>query len=380
MRYKPSIFPLEFKSHFERLQSKTIEDWIGFKNQSFNTNKTPQYIDVVNSLLDAVETEFIKDPEFVWIAAKAGVQTGQLKRVLDNITWKHHYPFIRGQGALALTFLGKTSEALDLINAAEAEAEKKEDLEVLLELYGIKTFALTVENKYQEAIGVFIKASQLTQNDKSLTYWLQLASTRYAYSLLKLGYYEEATRVNNKVLSFANHTGDRFYKVLAFTGLGHCLDRVKKPEEALKLYDKGLKISEQIQSLNLSSIILNRIGMSIAWRKRKLEESVDYFRRAIASAQEGDSEWLIFGPMANLAIIKKMTGNYFEAQELFEGVKDRAESCGLVRDQVFAYINLSDIYKELGDKIRSIDYKNIAQDLAKSLQSEYSTDNDFEKI
>ena len=374
VKYNQSILPLEFKYHFSRIKQETIQLWIDFKEKSPYASSSQSFYELTNTLLDVVETEYIKDPEFIWIATKAGVYSGQLNRILENITWKFQEPFIRGQAAFALTFKGKTTEALELLNAAETIAEKSEDLEVLLELLGIKTFALTVENKYQEAIGVFIKALQLAKEDKHLNYWLQLSRIRYAYSLLKLGYYEEATIESNNVLKIAINQGDRVYKVLAFTGLGHCLDRVKKSDDALKLYKKALDISSEISSLNLSSIILNRIGMSIAWRKRKLEDATDYFKRSIATAQEGDADWLMYGPMANLALIKKMTGNYFEAQELFEGVRDRAESCGIIRDQIFAYINLSDIYKELGEKTKSIDYKNIAQDLAKTLQSEFSVD------
>ncbi|OLS19967.1 MAG: hypothetical protein HeimC3_42930 [Candidatus Heimdallarchaeota archaeon LC_3] len=377
IKFNQSILPVEFKYHFTRLKPETIQLWIDFKEKSPHISSFQTFHELTNTLLDVVETEYIKDPEFIWIATKAGVYSGQLNRILENITWKYQEPYIRGQAAFALTFKGKTTEALEILKAAETEAEKSEDLEIILELLGIKTFALTVENKYQEAIGVFIKALQFAKEDKHLNHWLQLSRIRYAYSLLKLGYYEEATRENNKVLSIANNLGDRIFKVFALTGLGHCLDRVKKSDDALKLYNKALDISSKINSLNLSSIILNRIGTSIAWRKRNLDGAADYFKRSIATAQEGDADWLMFGPMANLALIKKMSGNYFEAQELFEGVRDRAESCGIIRDQIFAYINLSDIYKELGDKTKSIDYKNIAQELAKTLQSEFSANKDF---
>ena len=111
--------------------------------------------------------------------------------------------------------------------------------------------------------------------------------------------------------------------------------------------------------------------MATAWRKKKLDESIDYFRRAIASAQEGGSSWLEFGPMANLAIVKKMKGAYFEAGELFEAVKDRTinSESGDLNDQLFAYMNLADIYQELGDLERATESKKIAQDLAKQLRN-----------
>ena len=74
----------------------------------------------------------------------------------------------------------------------------------------------------------------------------------------------------------------------------------------------------------------------------------------------------------NLISAKPVAKEDFEAGELFEAVKDRtlnAES-GDLNDQLFAYMNLSDIYKELGDEDRANESKKIAQDLAKQLRSE----------
>ena len=76
--------------------------------------------------------------------------------------------------------------------------------------------------------------------------------------------------------------------------------------------------------------------------------------------------------MANLPIVKKMKGAYFEAGELFEAVKDRTISTesGDLNDQLFAYMNLADIYQELGDVERANESKKIAQDLAKQLRND----------
>ena len=117
--------------------------------------------------------------------------------------------------------------------------------------------------------------------------WLQQARVRHAYSLLKLSYTSDASAVYHKVLEIATLANDRFYKAQALNGIGHCLDRIGKTDEALEMYSKALKESESIQAINIKSLIVNRIGMATAWRKKKLDESVDYFRRAIASAQEG---------------------------------------------------------------------------------------------
>ncbi|MFW9930157.1 MAG: tetratricopeptide repeat protein [Candidatus Thorarchaeota archaeon] len=370
MKFKPSILPNEFRYHFKRIDQATIDQWISFKELNPFLRKNPSFLEISNGLLDSIETEFITNPEFVWIACKSGIITGQLNRVLD-ISWKYSESYIRGQSAFALAFKGKTTDALALLKAAEYNAEKEEDIEVLVDLFGIRAFTLAVEKKFEEVTGAYIKATQYSKGQKGLTQWAQLARTRAAYAMLKLGYISDSSIINNQVLSLANQSGDRFYKIQALNGLGHCLDRVSKTDDALKLYQKALGISLELKSVNLSSVILNRMGMAYAWRKKDLNGSIDYFKRSIAYSQEGESDWLIFGPMANLAIIKKMSGDYFDAQELFEGVKDRSESSGNLRDQIFAYINLSDIYRELGDNYRSQEYKKIADDLTKYLQSEF---------
>jgi tetratricopeptide (TPR) repeat protein len=265
---------------------------------------------------------------------------------------------------------GQTSEALELLKAAEKIAEKHEDLEQLVEIWGIRVFTLTVKKKFQEAIGEYIKASQVTVDNERLEQWLQWARIRHAYSLLKLSYVSDASTENSKVLTLAKNTGDRFFQSQALNGIGHCLDRVGRTNDALKMYNKALNIADEIHSSNIMSLILNRIGMATAWRKKQLNEAVDFFRRSIAAAQEGGSIWLEFGPMANLAIVKKMKGDFFEASELFEAVKDRSDQAGDLNDQLFAYINLADIYQELGDEVKAKESKYIAQDLARQLRTD----------
>jgi tetratricopeptide (TPR) repeat protein len=367
-RSKLSLLPNEFRYHIGRIPDETLQSWQTLQIDTPFNQEYPIFFDVSNALLDTVETEQIIDPEFVWVAIKAAVMTGQLSRGLD-ITWKYQEPYIRGTAAFAQALRGQTSEALALIKAAEKEAEKTEDLEVLIELLGIKAFTLTVQKNYQEAIGCFIKGSQLATT-KDLEHWLQLARLRNAYSLLKLGYISDASVLNNRALTLANQSGDRFFKAQALIGIGHCLDRVGKTDDAIKLYHKAIRLTNELHASPIASIALNRVGMAIAWRKKQLEEAIDYFRRAIASAQE--AEWLIYGPMANLAIIKKMQGEYFEAQELFEGVKDRSGASGDLREQISAYINLSELYDNQGDKQRAEEYKKIAQELAKILQTDFN--------
>ena len=370
-------FPAELHLHIDRLSDGVLTAWEEIRNDpKYFHQPNPSFSDYSNILSRVVEKNLITDPEFVWLTAKAGVMTGQLNRVLD-FSWRFNHPGLRAQAALALSFKGQTIEALELLKAAEREAETlaakdPTDLEIMIEINGNRAFTLTVLKKFQEAIGEYLKASQVSEPESKLSQWLQQARVRHAYSLLKLSYTSDASTVYQKVHDIANQANDRYYRAQALNGMGHCLDRIGKTDEALEMYSKALSESESMQAINITSLILNRIGMATAWRKKKLDESIDYFRRAIASAQEGGSSWLEFGPMANLAIVKKMKGAYFEAGELFEAVKDRtinAES-GDLNDQLFAYMNLADIYQELGDVERATESKKIAQDLAKQLRND----------
>jgi tetratricopeptide (TPR) repeat protein len=371
------LFPSELHLHINRLSDETLSAWeqIRFDETLFPQSQ-PSFADYANVLSRVVEKGLISDPEFIWLTAKAGIITGQLNRVLD-FSWKFNHPGLRAQAALALSYKGQTNEALELLKAAEREAEilaakDPDDLEILVEINGSRAFTLTVLKKFQEAIGEYLKASQVSEPESRLEQWLQQARVRYAYSLLKLSFTSDASAVNQKVLDLANQSNDRYFKSQALNGIGHCQDRIGKTDEALEMYSQALNESESIQAINITSIILNRVGMALAWRKKDLDTSIDYFRRAIASAQEGSSSWLEFGPMANLAIVKKMKGAYFEAGELFEAVKDRTinSESGDLNDQLFAYMNLSDIYQELGDIERANESKKIAQDLARQLRND----------
>ena len=370
-----TLFPPELHLHVDRLNDKVLDQWRQIRSdKTYFSSDTPNFSDYVQNMCRVVESGTINDSEFTWMTAKAGVIKGELSRVLD-FAWKDQSPGVRAQAALALSFKGQTGEALELLKAAEKEAETlaaldPKDLEILVEIWGVRSFTLTVQKKFQEAIGEYLKASQVSAPETRLEEWLQLARVRHAYSLLKLSFISDASNVNNKVLDLARNTENKYFIAQALNGIGHCLDRVGKTDEAIEMYFNALKEATSIQAVNIASLILNRIGMANAWRKKKLDESIDYFRQAIASAQEGESSWLEFGPMANLAIVKKMKGAFFEAGELFEAVRDRSETAGDLNDQLFAYMNLADIYQELGDTKRAQENKFIAQELAKQLRKD----------
>src|SRR3990172_2396511 len=83
-------FPQEFKLHVYRLSGDTLNSWLDFKEKYPYLSQNEgnhAFMDITNALLDAVETGRIVDPEFVWLAAKAGIYTGQLDRTLD-ISWR----------------------------------------------------------------------------------------------------------------------------------------------------------------------------------------------------------------------------------------------------------------------------------------------------
>lgn len=372
------LFPKELHLHIDRLEDSTLDSWEQIRTDTryFSNVNSPSFSDYANVLQRVVEKGIIQDSEFVWLAAKAGVIVGQLNRVLD-FAWRDQSPGVRAQAALAHAFKGQTKDAMELLKAAErraeaAAAQRHEDLEILVEIWGVRTFTLTVQKKFQEAIGEYLKAGQVAHDGSRLEQWLQWARARHAYALLKLSYISDASAVNQKVLTLANSANDRFFKAQALTGLGHCLDRLGRTDDALSMYNRALVVATDLEASNIKSLVLNRLGMAMAYRKKRLDDSVDYFRRAIATAQEGGSLWLEFGPMANLAIVKKRKGVFFEAGELFEVVRDRAELVGDLHDQLFAHINLADIYAELGDDLRASESKEVAQELARQLRQDSS--------
>ena len=209
------LFPSELALHIPRLSEETLTIWEKIKSdpQFFpESNQNTSFADYTNALCRVVEKNLIVDPEFVWVAAKAGVITGQLNRVLD-FAWKFNHPGLRAQAALALAYKGQTKEALELLRAAEREAEilaasNPNDLEILVEINGSRAFTLTVLKKFQEAIGEYLKGSQVAEPESNLIHWLQQARVSHAYSLLKLSYTSDASTDYQKVNELSTQAND----------------------------------------------------------------------------------------------------------------------------------------------------------------------------
>lgn len=372
-------FPAEIKYHRQRMNEfslKWLEEEFSKFVADFEVTKINQkeiaYQDLADFYLNLLESELPVDAEIVYIAVKLGVITGKLSKVL-KIDYSNKAPSILMYQGLANIFMNKFDDADKLLNEAEMKANKEADDAVLFEIWGIKIYLENARYAYYKGIKIYDKAlghynSIKKETDKDgLTGFFQWVRIAGAKSLLKTGNVRECLYLNQGALNEANKMNDKFFRAFSLLGLGHALDLVGQVKESVRLYTKALKLSQRINSNNLSSIIYNRLGMASAWRLDNLEDGTEYFKRAVLFSNKGEGNWLKDGPMWNLVAAYQSKKDFAKAINTIQEIAFNARQAGESRTELIATLNLAQLLEEVGNYDEARKTRDVGESLASIL-------------
>lgn len=357
-----SIFlPPEIIPHKIRLSKETLH-WLEDKLEKNNDKNLDKFAELMFDLIDQHE---IVDAEIAYIAVKAGVMTSKLAKVIN--IGKANHPAIKAYQALAHLYMNNFSQANDLLEQAETEAEKMDDVLVLAEIYGIKIYLYNARYQFFQGVKIIQKAFDILDKPKnkalveanpSFVQWIRISGAK---SLLKLGNVPEAFYTNKRALKLSN---DRFFKALSMLGIGHCYDLIGKTGDSIQYYKRALKQANEIKSYNIISIIYNRLGMALAWRMDKLADGENYFSEAIVSAERGECFWLKEGPQWNLIALYRAKKDYNSAILEIEEIIESTRRVGESRTELIALLNLGELLEEKGDVKEAEKVREAADSLA----------------
>lgn len=207
------------------------------------------------------------------------------------------------------------------------------------------------------------KESPLTGGMKELFTAENEAGTK----LLKEGKYKEAESHFEKSIEYGKKLGQNSENLAKF-GLCRCYSMTGDLDKALKIANELLEFYENQPTPK--GEILNLIG-SVYEQKGKLEQSEEYFKKALASYQKAKKlpEGQIIQVENNLGLLNLRRGKFKLAASQFEKIVDKTKHSSKLTDLVYisSRINLGLCYTELSNFEEAYNQLDLAQKKAEDV-------------
>lgn len=345
----------ELNLHLRRLSPNQVKDIIDFSTSNYWETKDFHQIShefeefIQNRLVDEA-----KYSELLYIQAKLLFFAGDLVKLNNLFTLSaatQNIPGVQLYYALGLAFQGHSKEGLEILERIDLDLYendhflKLEILSATLFIYSIKRDYLAV-SEYFFQIYNFIDSNEVA--DETRAHLLPWAYLRQAYSIRAQGKIFKAMELIDSCYSGLRSFPHRFFQVMALTLMGHCHHNLGNIKRALEFYDQAIDIAVEIESWILLSILYNRVALAMMAQKQpKLAKR--YFDQAISQAKQSNANWLIIGPLVNLAQYKLAEGKINEAIDDYHQFVEVASGAGDEQELCYAQLTLAELYKGIGD-------------------------------
>ena len=345
----------ELNLHLRRLTSNQAKDIIEFSLE--NHWETKDFHQISKEFEEFIHKRLANEPkysELLFLQAKLLFFAGDLEKLNSLFTVSaatQNIPGVQLYYALGLAFQGHSKEGLEILEHIDLGLYEKDSflkLEVLsatLFIYSIKRDYLAV-SEYFYQIYNYINSNEFSDEFKA--HILPWAYLRQAYTIRAQGKVFKAIELIESCYSGLRSFPHRFFHAMALTLHGHCYHNLGNIETALEFYDQAIDIGVEIQSWILLSILYNRVALAMMAQKQpKLAKR--YFNQAITHAKQSNANWLIIGPLVNLAQYKLAEGKINEAIDDYHQFVDVASGTGDEQELCYAQLTLAELYKGVGD-------------------------------
>ncbi|UCE08105.1 MAG: tetratricopeptide repeat protein, partial [bacterium] len=345
----------EINLHLRRLAPNQVKDIVEFAKT--NHWEIKDFHQITQELEEFISTRPVNEPrypELLYLQAKLLFFAGDLARLNNLFTFSaatQNIPGVQVYYALGLAFQGHSREGLEILEHIDLDLYRNDSfikLEILsdtLFIYSIKRDYLAVSEFFHQ-IYKFIEKDKITDEYKA--HLLPWAYLRQAYSIRAQGKVFQAMELIESCYAGLRSFPHRFFQVMALTLSGHCYHNMGNVKTALEFYDQAIDIGNEIQSWILLSILYNRVALAMMAQKQpKLAKR--YFNQAIDHAKQSTANWLIIGPLVNLAQYKLAEGKINEAIDDYHQFVEVATGTGDEQELCYAQLTLAELYKGVGD-------------------------------
>ena len=228
---------------------------------------------------------------------------------------------------------------------------------------------------YQNLTNDFLVASKYYQ--KSLNFSHKIGDTkREVDNLLKLQYFlynkgshQEAIQLGLEILDLVREIGYRYRESWTLFGIGTTYCNLNKYSEALECLEPGLKIAKDLEDQQCIASILERICVA-SRRLGEFSKALNAINESMRITQILDNKKDLVKQFIDIGNIYKNIGDYSKSREYLE------RACILAHDIKYhnestALENLGEIYRILGDYENALVYNVCALELNNESQNYY---------
>ncbi len=313
------------------------------------------YEQLAHDLNEFIRVTNSSDPELYYLLAKLLFFNGSLDELNDLYTLVaaiQTAPGLEIFYALGLAFQGYSSEAMDLLREINVDNLINDPL-LWMETKGIILYIHSIKRDYRMVKILFDEIISFSNNLPAefghlKAHALPWALLRQAYSIRAKGEITDAmaliARCNQDLKSFPH----RYFQIMLYTLMGHCLHNAGKVKQALGYYDQAIDLGVESRSSLLLSILYNRVGMAMTNRKQ-IKSAKEFFEKALNTAKDAGAKWLTIGPLVNLVRWKLADGQVDEAINDYHSFVDIAEAVGDEQELCYALIGLAELYEQVDD-------------------------------
>lgn len=245
----------------------------------------------------------------------------------------------------------KGAEAI-IVARSEGSPEKESEINIYYGNHFYYKSDKVKAKKYWE------KALAIAKKFKSNQY-INLSNIRLFYLVWEDEDEVTAKKGFNTILKNALENKEIINQIECYNALALMAERKNQYKNAIKLYLKGLKISEENDEKYYTAVFLNNIGL-IKLNGNQKENALADFMRAVKISEELNNARLTSHLYNNIALIYMDEGKKEEAILQYQKILTYARKSGNPREYAFAATNLSNIYRRDSNFIMAHQYCDTA--------------------
>lgn len=196
--------------------------------------------------------------------------------------------------------------------------------------------------------------------------WSSVARTTQGITHHIRGDYYNAIKYYNKGLKIAEENGDKVNIASSLNNIGIIYKEQENNEKALEYFMKSFKIKKEIGQKSGIANSLGNIG-GIYQSKKEYGIALDYFNRGLKIIQEIDNKRVESGFLNNIGSIHINLGEYEKGEKYLRRSLAIREQLKDNRGIASTYRNLAIMYNEQGNYAKSLEYNKKSLELAQTM-------------
>ncbi|MCF6271101.1 MAG: CHAT domain-containing protein [Melioribacteraceae bacterium] len=328
-------------------ETEYLQSLILFKNNYFEKS--------FNQLLDLLKDTPKHYPYYDLLSKSAYITNNKVKIENDfaKLSSSKHLSYLKAQLAYQNAEYQKAKDFFNEVLKSDSTS-----------FHPYFMIAYTCRNlgEYGTALKYFNKADELVKTGSPFTAKVRIAIGSLFYLS---GNFDKAKELYESGFKIAAETGNNSEKIKALLNIGMLLDLEGAIEKARINFDEASKLSADIGDYQLEATCLSEYAVSFTYTGEEVNARDKYLESFSLFEKLGNKKRLALTAI-NIGNSFLNISNYKSSVKYFEiGLNEAGEN---VRTKMLALQGLGDVYTNLADYTKALDYYNRAKALAKQIK------------